>query len=168
MQETIIKNSKKKQVKFLIFGLFLTIACFGATFYIAFIAAKLKISYLIMFAGLGCVVAYFLIKSITSLSVNAAQGLVLNNTGIKFNNTDVAKKVGLVNWRNVLTINEGITHGVPFLSLSLKNPEAHISKVKDAYKNNIRQRGLVLTASELEINFDEMRQLVLEYFNRYN
>lgn len=172
MNETIIKNSAKKQIKIFILFISLGFICLSAAYYIAFVQKTMGFTFSILFLAIGVLSVIFAIcMAVFSFANKKNIGLVLNRDGIKFNNTQIARQLGFIKWSEISKIKEEKNYGQQNLTFPLKNYEKHFPKFgsnAEKIKEIIQQKGLILNASELEIGYDEMRHLVLQYFNKYN
>lgn len=65
------------------------------------------------------------------------------------------------------SISIGIAHGVHFVFLKLDHPESHIQQLSPELQQHVIANGVVASADELSLDFNELKNLIEEYYHRY-
>ncbi|TDG37311.1 hypothetical protein EZJ43_04120 [Pedobacter changchengzhani] len=127
-------------------------------------AERVKIYYLAMFALLilGSIYGIFvLVKSIFSTD---QVGLKLTDKTIKFNGTLAGKTIGVVNLKDVESINTSVQYSTKQIYLKLKNPDQYIFQKS---KIEMANHGFFINSTELKISFEELDKLLRDYLQKY-
>jgi len=167
MNETIIEFDNKKRLKLALFGLLMTIAALAFAYYIFFVAEKIRIfpgSLMLTLGGLGC---YCLIGGIKALFNKDRTGLLLNADGIRDNGTPVGIKAGTVKWTAIQSVSTGMAHGVHFVFLKLHNPENYIQQFAPQVQQHVLENGITISSDQLSLDFNELKNLIESYYQRY-
>lgn len=167
MNETIIEFDGKKRLKLVVFGIVLTIAALAFAYYIFFVAEKIRIAHGTMMLMLGCLGCYGLIASLKSLLDKDRTGLVLNAEGIQYKGTPVGRNIGVIKWTAIQSISTGIVHGGHFVFLKLHHPENHIQQLPSQVQQLIISNGVAVSADQLALDFNELKNLIEQYYQRY-
>ena len=163
MNHTIIPFSKKKMFK--LTGLYILIML-GITAIIVFIlsADRIKIFYLVLFVVLFIAGAYLFYKHIQELwSSKKNEGVILTSEYLKSNVTPLGKRVGEIAWSEIASIGRANYYG-QHIYIKLKHPEKYANRLKGMSKDFT---GIYLNDSELEISFEELEKLIIDYFLKY-
>ena len=164
MNHTIIPFSKKKMLK--LTGLYILIML-GIAAIIVFIlsADRIKIFYLVLFVVLFIAGAYLFYKHIQELwsSNKKNEGVILTPEYLKSNVTPLGKKVGEIPWSEIASIGRANYYG-QHIYIKLKHPEKYVNRLKGMC---IDFTGIYLNDSELEISFEELEKLIIDYFLKY-
>ncbi|WP_313181202.1 STM3941 family protein [Sphingobacterium siyangense] len=167
MNETIIEFDNKKRLKLALFGLLLTIAALAFAYYIFFVAEKIRIfpgALMLTLGGLGC---YCLIGGVKSLFVKDRTGLILNANGIRYNGTPVGIKAGTVKWTAIKSVSTGMAHGIHFVFLKLHHPENYLQQFSPQVQQHVLENGIAVSADQLSLDFNTLKKLIEEYYERY-
>lgn len=168
MSKTTIPLSKTKYIRLIVCYVLLTLVGFAFLYYILFIAVKIKLGYLLLFAFLSIVGLAGVVMALKDLYRKDKTGLLVSELGLYFTGTPIAKKIGFVPWREVKSIKEGKVHGVPFIAFLLHNPQNYVTQMPTQYKKSVFENGLIVNSSNLETDHESLKRLVLNYFNKYN
>ncbi len=164
MNHTIIPFSKKKMLK--LTGLYILVML-GIAAIIVFIlsADRIKIFYLALFVVLFIAGAYLFYKHIQELwCLNKKnEGVILTSEYLKSNVTPLGKRVGEIAWSEIASIGKANYYG-QHIYIKLKHPEKYVNRVKGMSKDFT---GIYLNDSELEISFEELEKLIIDYFLKY-
>ena len=158
MNHTIIPFSKKKMLK--LTGLYILIML-GIAAIIVFIlsADRIKIFYLVLFVVLFIAGAYLFYKHIQELwGSKKNEGVILTSEYLKSNVTPLGKRVG-----EIASIGKVNYYG-QHIHIKLKYPEKYVNRLKGMSKDFT---GIYLNNSELEISFEELEKLIIDYFLKY-
>ena len=163
MNHTIIPFSKKKMVK--LTGIYILIML-GIAAIIFFIISGDRISlyYLALFVVLFIAGAYLFYKHIQELwRSNKNEALILTSEYLKSNVTPLGKRVGEIAWSEIASIEKANYYG-QHIYIKLKHPEKYVNRLKGMSKDFT---GIYLNDSELEISFEELEKLIIDYFLKY-
>ena len=164
MNHTIIPFSKKKMLK--LTGLYILVML-GIAAIIVFIlsADRIKIFYLALFVVLFIAGAYLFYKHIQELwCLNKKnEGVILTSEYLKSNVTPLGKRVGEIAWSEIASIGKANYYG-QHIYIKLKHPEKYVNRLKGMSKDFT---GIYLNDSELEISFEELEKLIIDYFLKY-
>ena len=163
MNHTIIPFSKKKMLKLI--GLYILVML-GIAAIIVFIlsADRIKIFYLALFVVLFIAGAYLFYKHIQELwRSNKNEALILTPEYLKSNVTPLGKRVGEIAWSEIASIEKANYYG-QHIYIKLKHPEKYVNQLKGMSKDFT---GIYLNDSELEISFEELEKLIIDYFLKY-
>ena len=160
---TTINFDNSKRRRNMLFGIGVILFC--AVFIILIISADvIKIFYLAMFVLILVITVVVLFKSAREMNSKDRVGLVLNPTGITFNGTNSARKIGQVSWIDIENFEAKEVYKTKQLYLRLKNPQKYI---KEKSKIELANNGVFINATELKISFEELTSLTTNYLNRY-
>ena len=163
MNHTIIPFSKKKMLK--LTGLYILIML-GIAAIIVFIlsADRISLYYLALFVVLFIAGAYLFYKHIQEfLGSKKNEGVILTPEYLKSNVTPLGKKVGEIPWSEIASIGKVNYYG-EHIYIKLKQPEKYANRLKGMSKDFT---GIYLNDSELEISFEELEKLIIDYFLKY-
>ncbi len=155
-------NTKRKKLIPIGIGLFIFACIF---IWIILTAAVIKVFYLSLFILVALASIYLMIKTIASINSTDQVGLILTKTGIKFNGTTSAKKIGEVSWNDIESIEQKEAYKTKQLYLKLKAPEKYLDTQS---KIELANKGFFINSTELKISFEEMCQLVTDYRKKYS
>ena len=167
MNETIIEFDNKKRLKLLVFGIVFTIAALTFAYYIFFVAQRINITFGTLMLMMGCLGCYGLISGTKSMFDKDRTGLILNADGIHFKGTALGTAIGLIKWTAVQSVSEGVAHRAPFVALKLRDPEGHIQNLSSQLQQFVISNGLVVTADQLSVDFNELKNLITDYHQQY-
>jgi len=167
MKEITVNFDKKKRIKILLFGALIVLVCLTAAYCMVSFSEKIRIYpilMMIMVAGFG---VFMIFGSVKNLLKKNDVGLLLNSAGIIFKGTPNARKVGNIAWSDIESIRVGTMYSSHFIFLKLLNPEKYCTNISPQFRQNIIDNGVGITNDELSIEFDEMKDLIMQYFNHY-
>jgi len=167
MNETIIEFDNKKRLKLVLLGAVFSVAALAFAYYIFFVAEKIRIAHGTMMLMLGCLGIFFIISGLKSLFDKDRVGLILNATGIHYKGTPVGRKIGAVKWTAIQSISTGMAHGVQFVFLKLHHPENHIEQLSSQVQQHVIANGIAVSVDQLSIDFNELKNLIEEYYQGY-
>ena len=154
-------NSKRKKI--IVYGLVIILFC--AVFIGIILTANIiKIFYLAMFVLILVITLGVLIKSVKEMNSKNQVGLVLTHSGITFNGTSAAKKIGEIDWREIESLELKEAFRTKQLYLKLKNPQKYIQQQS---KIELANKGVFINATELKVSFEELTSLTNDYLNKY-
>lgn len=166
MKEQIIEFNTKKQIKILILGAIIIAFCLFFLYNMIFVAPKIKIFYVLGMLLIASTATYYLVLALKSILSKDKIGLILNSTGIHFKGTSNGSKIGQINWTDIKSLGTAKAYKSNFIVLKLYNPENYIQNLDARSKEFTINNGVFITNDELSINFEEMKILITEYFNR--
>jgi hypothetical protein len=178
--ETVIKFSRKKTFKLLCMGIALTVVWGTLTGIVIYLKLSVFHSHhrgalggallLLICAGFGLVIIFGTIKSLFD---KKKSGLILNSKGLLFNGTPIGKKTGFILWDDIASISTGfmfvdsILTG-QFVFLHPKDKEKYIRRLPtNLMQTKVDEYGIPISNSDLSIGFDELKELITNYFNQY-
>ena len=168
MKEITVNFNTKKRIKILLFGVLIVLASLAITYCMVSFSEKIRIYHtlmmMIMVAGFG---VFMIFGSAKNLLKKNDVGLILNSAGIIFKGTPNARKVGNIAWSDIESIHVGTMYSSHFVFLKLLNPEKYCANISPQFRKNIIDNGVGITNDELSIEFDEMKNLIEQYFNHY-
>jgi len=167
MKEITVNFNTKKRIKLLLFGALMVLASLAITYCMVSFSEKIRIYpilMMIMVAGFG---VFMIFGSVKNLLKKNDVGLLLNSAGIIFKGTPNARKVGNIAWSDIESIRIGTMYSSHFVFLKLLNPEKYCANISPQFRKNIIDNGVGITNDELSIEFDEMKNLIMQYFNHY-
>jgi len=167
MKEITVNFDKKKRIKILLFGALIVLVCLTAAYCMVSFSEKIRI-----YPVLGMIVCavfgvFMIFGSVKNLLKKNDVGLILNSAGIIFKGTPNARKVGNIAWNDIESISVGTAYSSPFIFLKLLNPEKYCTNISPQFRQNIIDNGVGITNDELSIEFDDMKNLISQYFNHY-
>ncbi|MEO5911605.1 MAG: STM3941 family protein [Pelobium sp.] len=162
-ETTTIEFDNSKRRKNVLIGIGLILFCAVFIFIIA-TADVVKITYLTFFIVMLVCILVMVGKSVIDMNSKNQVGLVLSQTGITFNGTSAAKKIGEISWTAIETLEKHEVHSTKQLYLKLKNPQKYI---KEKSKIEMANNGVFVNATELKINFEELISLTNDYLDKY-
>jgi len=77
--------------------------------------------------------------------------------------TPLGKRVGEIAWSEIASIEKANYYG-QHIYIKLKHPEKYVNRLKGMSKDFT---GIYLNDSELEISFEELEKLIIDYFLKY-
>ena len=167
MKEITISFDKKKRIKILLFGLLIVLACLAMICAMVIFFEKIIISYFLILIAITGVGIFMIFDYVRNLLKKDDVGLILNSAGVIFKGTPNGRKIGNVAWNDIEYISVGAVNISSFVFLKLLNPEKYCTKISQQFRQNIIDNGVGITNDELYIEFDEMKDLIVEYFNHY-
>jgi hypothetical protein len=167
MNETVINFDSKKRSRILLFGIAMTIAALVFVYYMVVIAAVIKIYYVLLFLLLAGMSIYMLVAGIRDKMDKDKSGLVLNEEGIVFKGTPVARKIGFIKWADVESLATGKVYGSSFIFLKLSDPKKYLQHISAQVQANIITQGVGITNNELTIEFSELKSLIEQYYYQF-
>ncbi|WP_343536122.1 STM3941 family protein [Sphingobacterium thalpophilum] len=167
MKERVIKFDKKKRIKNLLVGFIFTIAALCFSYYIFFIADKIRLYHGLMTAMLGALGIYVVVKAAKELGNGDSIGLILDAEGITYKATPLGKQVGLLRWSSIESLRTEKRHGIHFVFLKLRDARRDIPALGPALYQNVETNGIPVSADQLAIGFEELAQLIAQYHQRY-
>ena len=163
MNHTIIPFSKKKMVK--LTGIYILIMLgIAAIIFFILSADSINLFYLMLFIVLFIAGTYLFYKHIQELwRSNKNEALILTSEYLKSNVTPLGKRVGEIAWSEIASIEKANYYG-QHIYIKLKHPEKYVNRLKGMSKDFT---GIYLNDSELEISFEELEKLIIDYFLKY-
>ena len=162
----IIPFSTKKKIKYLFLSILLIPIAIGMII-LSLSSHKIRISLLGISLGLlaGCIyILYQLVKELIALR-KSNEGVILTPEYLESHTNIVGKEVGKILWSDIASIERKKFYGV-LIHIKLKDPQKYVGKIKD---KDLRKgfEGIHMDNSELPITFEELEQLIHEYFQKY-
>ncbi|KQB39696.1 STM3941 family protein [Flavobacterium aquidurense] len=124
---------------------------------------ELKIKPLVFSSGAFLIMLILLLKSVLSLK-DKSPLIELNKQTFYGKTTPVSKSFGIVNWEDVADIQLQKTGGDTLVVVSINNPEKYEGRLSKmfwniAYNNSTNQLTLMYSASEIDIDANELFNL---------
>ena len=99
-------------------------------------------------------------------------GLTLSSEGIIDNSSGISS--GIILWDDVVDITTTTVVNQKFVLILTKNPESYINRQTQILKKKTMQMNyksygspICISANALQINFEDLHQIVLDYFSKY-
>ncbi len=168
MEETIVNFSNKKRIKLLFGGMALVIASLAFIYFMVNISKKIGVPTLCATVILALFGVFMMAVTVKNMVSKDQAGLILNSGGIIFKGTPAARKIGQISWTDIESLSVGTVYNDPLVFLKLSNPEkyTHAVSPKQA-QQDIASRGVGVGSSELSIGFDELKNLIEQYYHKY-
>lgn len=169
-QETVIELSKKKitilfflALGFVIIGAVLLMVLDQVPRFDTFLVRALLIASIFLF-GLALL---FILKKL----FDDTPGLILNAKGIYDNSSAVS--AGIISWKEITEISITNVVGQQFITIHVRNPQRFLNRghfLKKMFMTaNMKSYGspIQISATSLQIEFDQLHELIRNYFVRY-
>ncbi len=163
MKEIIVNFDKKKKFKLLFQFLGISVI----SIIIIFIISNSKtifVNYLFIFYIILIATLVMSIKLLFDVIRKPKMGLKIDDKGLLFLGTLTGKKIGEVKWKDIEEISQYDAYGVNNYYIKLKSPKKYI---KNKSNNEMLNSGLMINASEIEITYQKLGNLLEEYHNKY-
>lgn len=164
MKETVIQFNTKKQVIILLFAVGLAIAIFFVGIYPMFLDHQIRF-FSITFFLISC---WLVSKGLMSVFSKDKAGLIINSNGIHSKVTSVGKKIGFIPWEDVERLGTTILMGSSFISIVTNKPERYRNFMfGEKGKKEFDDHHIIIniSAQELDIDYEKLKNLLEQYFN---